>query len=318
MQYEGVPAPGEPVIPAAHNLFKIAVLLTLLGAAFTAGDRGARALQQAFSDATWMPWLKWLWLLGCGVVASSAVQGLGVLAHDAVHKVLLPQRRLNEWLGGIISAIALLPFNANRQFHLDHHRFSHQQGAVDPEHPMHHHRLWFAVSIGSLIGLALQYRILLRNLVTLARLRLALRDLLSLAIAATGYILLLSLTQMSFMHTLLPMLLVLPLVFGLRAISDHFGLPAVERHAGKAVSVQQEVSGWVILTSPLLEWLWSSVNYHEVHHKFPYLPHSYLKPVFAATRDRLPYAVANGYLRNLWRHRRRRYYHSAAPRAEVY
>ncbi|MEN8170386.1 MAG: fatty acid desaturase [Pseudomonadota bacterium] len=321
MQYEGVPTPGQQEIPNGQNLFKIAVLFSLLFGAFFAGHYGAVILQHELVGAGWAVMVaKWGWLLLCGSLASVAAQGLGVLAHDAVHKVLLKRLWLNELVGGIISAFSLLPFNANRQFHLAHHRFSHQRG-LDPEQPLHNHNLLFAISAGSLIGLFLQYRILLVNLFTRLFERryaaIVLKDMVYLSIAMGSYFLLIPLTGMVLEHTLLPMLLTLPLFFGVRAISDHYGLPAIVREkesdegdgSRESIQVQQEVGGWVILTSPLLEWLWSNVNYHEVHHKFPYLSHRYLKQAFAATHGQLPYVVADGYLRNLWRHRQRDYYH---------
>lgn len=325
MRYEGVPTPGEQEIPAGQNLFKISVLFMLLFAAFIAGHLGAVVVEEAWGDGGWgMMAAKWGWLLLCGTLASVAAQGLGVLAHDAVHRVLFGHAGLNELVGGIISAFSLLPFNANRQFHLAHHRFSHQRG-LDPEHPMHHHPLWFAISIGSIIGLALQYRILLVNLLTrLGERRVrhgVIKDLAYVSLAMACYFLLLPAWGVPVEHTLLPLLLTLPLLFGVRAISDHYGLPAIVReHEGEegereaeSRQLQQEVSGWVILTSPVLEWLWSSVNYHEVHHKFPYLSHRYLKQAFTATREVLPYAVAAGYLRNLWCHRQREYYNATRP-----
>jgi fatty acid desaturase len=73
---------------------------------------------------------------------------------------------------------------------------------------------------------------------------------------------------------------------------------------------QREVSGWVVLTAPWLEWLWSHVNYHEVHHKYPYLSHRYLPYVFAATREKHSYLVVRGYWRSLLNLRKRPYYSS--------
>ena len=113
------------------------------------------------------------------------------------------------------------------------------------------------------------------------------------------------------------MLLTLPLIFGIRAISDHYGLPAAPTKEERAShSEQEEVSGWVIITSPILEWMWSGVNYHEVHHKFPYLSHIYLRSTFQATREILPYVVTNGYLRNLWQHLQRNYYAVETPKSD--
>ena len=46
MQHSGVPTPGEQVIPNTHNLFKIAVLFTLIFIAFIAGHYGAVSIEQ--------------------------------------------------------------------------------------------------------------------------------------------------------------------------------------------------------------------------------------------------------------------------------
>jgi fatty acid desaturase len=128
--------------------------------------------------------------------------------------------------------------------------------------------------------------------------------------------------------TVIPMLLTLPVVFGFRALSDHYGLPPLRREAVAGnpptqteldiwhqanAPVQHEVTGWVVLTHPFLEWLWSSVNYHEVHHKFPYLSHRHLKAAFDATRGQYPYAVVSGYARSLWLQRKRNYYAAQMP-----
>ena len=323
MVYEGVPTPGEHVIPDTHNLFRIGVLLCLLLGAFIAGHLGAIEIQRIPASAEWtILAAQWLWLLLCGAIASVAVQGLGILAHDAVHKVLLSRLWLNELVGGMISAFALLPFNANRQFHMTHHRFSHQRDA-DPEQPMHKHNLLFAITAGSVIALALQYRILVKMLTghqrSLQNVSNALKDIGYVSIAMAFYFVLIPQAGLTMYHTFVPMMLTLPLIFGMRSISDHYGLPAVIRHQRgdeghrDPAIIQHEVSGWVILTSPLFEWLWSSVNYHEVHHKFPYLSHRYLKQTFAATRGVFPYVVAEGYVRNLWRQRKRDYYNAVLP-----
>jgi len=326
MVFEGVITPGEHVIPNGHNVFKIAVLLVLLLVAFLAGHYGAIAIDHHLGMNGWRSLLgKWSWLLLCGTLASVAVQGLGILAHDAVHKVLVSKSWINELLGGMISAFALLPFNANRQFHMMHHRFSHQKDA-DPEQPMHKHNLVFAITVGSFIALVLQYRILINNLFQRQfewrDVSNALKDVGYICVTMSIYLVILPLSGLAIQNTFVPMLLTLPLVFGMRAISDHYGLPAIRGRKtiieGRRESntILNEVSGWVVRTTPVVEWLWSSVNYHEVHHKFPYLSHLYLKKTFAATHDKLPYVVADGYLRNLWRHRHRDYYNRELPESD--
>ena len=322
MQYEGVPTPGEQIIPNARNLIKITILFTLLFIAFVGGHYGAISIEDAMGKTELLTQvIKWSWLLLCGTLASSAAQGLGILAHDAVHKVLFSKLWLNDLVAGLISAFAMLPFNANRQFHLAHHRFSHQKNR-DPEEPMHNHSLLFSITVGSVIGLLLQYKIFIVNffsrLFTKRYFLPAIMDLFFIGLAMSCYFIFLPLNGIPIEHSILPMLLALPLIFGVRAISDHYGLPAAatkEERAAKGKN-DEDVSGWVIITSPILEWMWSAVNFHEVHHKFPYLSHVYLRSTFIATRDQLPYVVANGYLRNFLRHFKRDYYNSKLPKSD--
>jgi fatty acid desaturase len=62
------------------------------------------------------------------------------------------------------------------------------------------------------------------------------------------------------------------------------------------------------LTPQWLQWLWSHVNYHEVHHKYPYRSHQYLAQAFEASRNRYPDLVVNGYWRSLLNVRKHNYY----------
>jgi fatty acid desaturase len=48
------------------------------------------------------------------------------LIHESIHGHLLPQRRLNEWLGRALSIAFVLPFDAVRFGHLMHHRFTRE------------------------------------------------------------------------------------------------------------------------------------------------------------------------------------------------
>jgi fatty acid desaturase len=209
----------------------------------------------------------------------------------------------NELWGGLLSALTLIPFNANRQFHLTHHGYAHQPG-LDPENAMHHHSFVYAATMGSVVGLNEQYRLFFADFGRLGDRRCAaraLKDATSLVLAGAIYFWLLPRLGVSLAVTVVPMILAFPLVFAFRAMSDHYGIPPVQRES-------REVSGWVVLTSPWLEWLWSHVNYHEVHHKYPYLSHRYLPQVFAATRAQHPYLVVRGYWRSLLNLSRRNYY----------
>ncbi|MBE9516425.1 MAG: fatty acid desaturase [Proteobacteria bacterium] len=333
MTVTGVIKPSEQKVPDAVNLFKITLFFVLIATLFTAGHFGALEIENRWpGEAGSVPWLlKWAWLLSMGTLVSMIIIGFGILAHDAVHKVLFSSLWLNEWLGGFISAMALLPFHSNRQIHLAHHSYSHQPGK-DPENPIHNHSLPVALLAGGFIALGLHLRVLFYNLFTRLFTRRyfgrVTKDLVLMATAGVTYFIIVPEAGLAVVHTFVPMMLTLPLVFGFRSISDHYGLPALSREIkteGKPTQteldawheqnapIQAEVTGWVILTNSFTEWLWSNVNYHEVHHKFPYLSYRYLKDTFAKTKDELPYIVAKGYAHNLWMHRNRKYYADSMP-----
>ncbi len=316
MQSFKIPNPSEQEIPSFSNLFKIVLLLALLFASFFGAQHAALALEQSHLPHWAAFAAKWGIILLLAVCDGVFLVGLGALAHDAVHKVLFRSLLWNELGGGILTALVLAPFYANRQIHLTHHAYSHQPG-LDPENEMHDRPFWGAAVIGSLMGFYIHYRIILQQLMRFTDTRLlarALKDLCFLAVAGSVYFWLVPHLGLSLAYTVLPMLLVFPLVFAWRALADHYGIPPVERGAKKRVAVLEadsadwprererlrlEVGSWVVLTHPWLEWLWSGVNYHEVHHKYPYLSHRYLKDIFEATRSQDPYLVVHGYWRSL-------------------
>lgn len=279
MRLASIPGPKDQVIPRGENLFKAFLLMALLAGSF--------CLANALSH--------WLPVAVLAVADVMLLTGLGVLAHDAVHRVLFRSAFWNEFWGGLLSALALIPFQANRNVHLAHHGHAHQPG-LDPEEAMHARPFWVAVLVGAPIGLAINYRQVYANLAGGRLWRFA-QDVLFIGAALALYFVALPAMGISLAATVVPVLIAFPFVFAFRALSDHYGLPA-----------SQEITGWVVLTPKWLEWLWSHVNYHEVHHKYPYLAHSYLPAVFAATRDRHPYAVVDGYWRSIWSSRKRTYY----------
>lgn len=321
-----IPTPQEQAIPSAANLFKALLLVVLLLGSFYLARAGAAWLDDQGGNALWVAAIKWT---GIGVLAIANVVfivGMGVLAHDAVHRVLFRTPFWNELGGSLLSAAALIPLYANRQFHLTHHSTAHQPGR-DPENVMHQHSFLFAMSAGSVIALFEQYRYLFNNLRRVNGRRhvgRVIKDVLSLAVAGGLYFWVVPvLLGLPLAYTVLPALAMFPLVFGWRALSDHYGIPPIERAQRGTQPVldvdeeawhrdrdrrQREITGWVVLTHPWLEWLWSHVNYHEVHHKYPWLSHQYLKSVFASTRATQPYLVVNGYWRSLWNLRHHSYY----------
>lgn len=77
-------------------------------------------------------WPNPLTFIAAFVVISGRQLGMAILMHDAAHRLLLPQGRLNDWvghylLGGPVGA----DLYAYRPYHLQHHR--HTQQAQDPD-----------------------------------------------------------------------------------------------------------------------------------------------------------------------------------------
>jgi fatty acid desaturase len=323
-----IPSPKEQTVPTSSNVFKAVTLLALLLTSFALAQWLANTFDASNLSPSVRFVLKWSAVGLLGIISVMILIGMGILAHDAVHRVLFPSPFWNDLIGGLLSALALLPFYSNRQFHLTHHSYAHQPG-LDPESPMHNRSLLGAMTVGSVIALLLQMRILLRNTLKIGEPRYAARvakDIGLMSAAGAFYCVLLSQIGISMAVSILPVLILFPPVFGVRAMSDHYGLPAVQRASQQAKDVletdadtvqagrdrrQLEVSGWVVLTAPWLEWLWSNVNYHEVHHKYPWLSYRYLPAAFAATRDQHSYRVVRGYWRSLWQQRNRKYYADA-------
>ena len=316
-----IPDPKGQVIPSGSNLFKAFFLLFMLLATFYLTQIGVEFIEQSAIS----PWMKWPFIALVAIWNGVLMLGMGALAHDAVHKVLFRSLFWNEFWGGLLSALTLIPFHANRQFHLTHHSHAHQPG-LDPENEMHDHSFLVAALAGPFIGLLVQYRLFARNILRSNETRFAARailDALFVSAAALIYFLLVPALGISLQNTVIPMLLLFPAVFTWRALSDHYGIPPLSREIKNRAEMTeadeqewhresmqrwQEVSGWVVITHPLLEWLWSHVNYHEVHHKYPYLSHQYLPQVFEATRRQHPYLVVNGYWTSLHNLSRQKYY----------
>jgi fatty acid desaturase len=281
----GIPTPREQVIPSASNLFKSAFLVASLVGTFCATQWIAGQVDNA--------WLKWSLIAMASVWNAMLLIGMGVLSHDAVHGVLFRSRLWNEAWGGLLAAIVLIPLEANRQFHIEHHRYAHQPG-LDPENPMHQGSFLYALVLGPFIALFAQYQVL-AAMAMRGDFGRVFKDLFFIGVALSIYFVLLPALGVSLMLTWVPTLIALPLVFSVRALADHYGIPAVVPEAGLNGDVRLQLSGWVVLTPQWLQWLWSHVNYHEVHHKYPYLSHKYLPQAFEASCGHYPYLVVDGY-----------------------
>ena len=321
-----IPDPKTQKLPVAENIFKSLVLLALLFGSFYTANLAATAVDASTLAPALAFVLKWGAIIVLGIFDCMLITGLGVLAHEGIHRIFCRSPFWNELLGGTLSAFALLPFYANRQFHLTHHSYTHQQG-MDPEEVMHNHSsFWYAATAGALIAFREQYRLMLINLLNVGNWKYfsrGLKDLALMAFAIWVYFGVVPSFGISVWYSVVPMLIMIMPVFTLRAISDHHGIPNVERgkrqreevyeadkkHWDKEVAQRhKELSSWIILTYPWMDWLWSHINYHEVHHRYPYVSHVYLKGIFEATRGKDSYLVVHGFVRSFLNQRGRSYY----------
>lgn len=312
-----IPKSAEQVIPQVGNLSKSVFLTGLLIGSFALAQVGVTAIDTYFSYH-FVPVhlvVKGAFVTVLAVLNCVLLTGIAVIAHEAIHRVLFKSRFWNDLWGGLLSSLAgMLPFYANRQFHLLHHRYTHQLG-LDPEEPLHNHSFWYAFIMGGLIGLYQHYKIVASYLSGFFSGQWnkgyqGLKDVCFIGLAVAFYFSLLPRLGISPWYTVVPTLLLQPLAYSFRALCDHYAFAPtlssvvqksfhrdadLEDEYQKFSSKQLQVNSWVILTNPLLGWLWSNVNYHQVHHRYPYLSHRYLPQIFEATKNEQPDAVVKGY-----------------------
>lgn len=325
-----IPKPTEQVIPQVENLLKSILLIGLLISSFELSQVSIAAIDTYFSSDLGALHLiiRLVVVIGLAILNCILLIGIAVMAHESIHWVLFKNRFWNDLWGGILSSlVGTLPFYANRQFHLTHHRYTHQIG-LDPEEALHNHPFWYALLMGGLIASYQHYKIVAANLIAFflgkwnkgCR---GLKDVCFVTLAVIFYFYLLPLVGISIEYTVIPTFMLLPLIYSFRALCDHYALPpalsAVARKNSNqeldAEDEQQNIQGkqlsvnsWIILTNPLLTWLWSNVNYHQIHHWYPYLSHRYLSQIFESTNQNYSDAVVNGYFRCLVRLSKMSYY----------
>ncbi|MGM3309224.1 fatty acid desaturase family protein [Anabaena sp. WFMT] len=327
-----IPKPAEQVIPQLDNLFKSLLLISLLISSFALAQIGVTAIDAYFQVHPQPAHLvvKWTFVMVLAVFNCLLLTGIAVIAHEGIHGVLFKSKFWNDLCGGIMTALVLLlPFYANRHFHLTHHRYTHQPG-LDPEERLHNHPFWYAFMMGGLIALYDHYTIVASHLLAVfshkwSKAYRGLKDIFFVGLVTAFYFYLLPLVGISLSYTVIPTFLLAPIVYSFRSLCDHYAfVAALSPVAQKSIDLeadtedeyknleadQLQVDSWVVLTNPLMNWLWSHINYQQVHHRYPYLSHQYLPDIFEATKHTQPYAVVKGYFRCLLNLRNMQYYSS--------
>ena len=306
-----IPKYTEQVIPERINLLKSLILIGLILGIFWSSQLGVNLIDDKFSDLpSGLNFAgKWTWVLSLAMINAILVMGLGILGHEAAHKGLFKNPFWNDFYGGIFISFLLIPFYSFKEFHLTHHRHTHIPDQ-DPEEPVNNHPAFLALTIGSLIGLGIHYKTLVDYLLSDSpKIRAqGWKDVGFICWVLIFYFYLIPLVNLSLAYTVFPLLVFLPFVFMVRNVSEHHGIPAQTINNSNA---ELKVDSWMILSNPLMDWLWSNINYHQIHHRYPYLHYCYLPEVFAATKDEQPYVVIKGYCSAVVRALSQKYYGSA-------
>lgn len=293
-----IPKHTEQVLPQVENLLKSWTLISLLICSFFLTQISMENIDKTWVSNSVYLYLSWfikgILILVLGTFNTILIMGLGILGHEGTHWTLFKNRFLNDFWGGILWALSLLPYYNFRDFHFTHHRCTHYQ-VVDPEEPMNNHPLWFALTLGLLMGLMNRYKIVLSHLVSQSAKERgeAWKDVGFLTLAIVFYFYLIPLLGISIWFTVIPTFVILPTVFALRNIGEHHSIP--EQGQQTLTQGTQKVDSWMVMTHPLIDWLWSHINYHQVHHRYPHLSHKYLPEIFEATKAEQSYLVINRY-----------------------
>jgi fatty acid desaturase len=201
------------------------------------------------------------WVTAIAVVLIGAVplHDLLVLGHEGSHGLLARRAWLNEALSWFALGTVGISRVAHREFHQDHHRAPHQAG--DPEYEL------FASVVRRVPGwsylvIPLFATVGINSYPFRAARPAALRRLVLLDVALAALLHAALLFALGARHYLV--FIVAPMFTGLlvatlvRSICEHHAVPEGEARS--------------IAASRLIDVLWSNVNYHDEHHRFPGVP----------------------------------------------
>ncbi|MGA2095510.1 MAG: fatty acid desaturase [Candidatus Acidiferrum sp.] len=225
-----------------------------------------------------------IFVTGFGPLHDLLVQG-----HEGTHDLISRNRRLNDFFTWFTLAIAGISAEAHRRFHLDHHHYAHSER--DPEYRFFDRVVrgvpgWAYFFIPMFAQMGVNAYGLQRTIPGQVRRRIVMElggaVLLHAAIAfVIGW-------RRYLLFVVAPMVTGLYVASVLRSVTEHHDV--------------SEGSEWTnarsIVTHPVIEFLWSNVNYHLEHHLYPSVPYhalpklrEALSPEFQAHHSN----VANGY-----------------------
>lgn len=206
----------------------------------------------------------WLTALSIFVIGFGPFHDLLVQGHEGTHDLISRDRRVNDLFTWFTLALPGISAEAHRRFHLDHHHYAHT--AQDPEYRFFDRVVrgvpgWAYFFIPMFAQIGVNAYGLQKKMPAQVRRRIVQElggaVLLHAAIAITlGW-------RRYLLFVIAPMMTGLYVASVLRSVTEHHDVG--------------EGSEWTnarsIVTHPLIEFLWSNVNYHLEHHLYPSVPY---------------------------------------------
>lgn len=200
-----------------------------------------------------------VFLIGFGPFHDLLVQG-----HEGTHDLISRNRRVNDFFTWFTLALAGISAEAHRRFHLDHHHRAHTP--EDPEY-QYFNRVVYGVPGWAYFFIPMFAQIGVNGYGLQKKMPAEVRR--RIVLELTGAVLLPATIAFGLGWRRYLLFVAAPMVTGLYVASV---LRSVTEHHDVT-----EGSEWTnarsIVTHPVIEFLWSNVNYHLEHHLYPSVPY---------------------------------------------
>jgi fatty acid desaturase len=251
-----------------------------------------------------------MWAIPLIIIQGYLIAFLFMAVHEAAHKTVFTNRRLNEILGHVSSLMIVLPYEHYALFHWDHHRFT-QDPDRDPELvtatiPSSDTRL--AIAYTGVVQLTNRIRLLVRRAVTgqavapwipESKQGIVVREA---RIYALVYLALL-IASIAFSSTMLLWCWLVPLYVGQLFLRPYL----YAEHTGCERTRSAYENTRTTYTDRLTKWFTWNMPFHVEHHAYPSVPFHALPKLNAIIDERIAHR-GQGYravTRETWRWFRR-------------
>lgn len=203
--------------------------------------------------------------LVCYFIIGATLQGLGILMHEGVHRIMFRNKSLNRWVAFLCGLPSLLSVTAYRVGHLPHHR--HERGEKDPDELENFSRnprvlaalFCLTLLFGEIFGF--------HRLGPLSALRCKARERRDILVE---YAIIVSIFAAAFLYVPINVLLhawVFPALFGalltnVRTLAEHILTDSGNRWTATRT----------IVSNRFVSFFMCNLNYHIEHHLFPAMP----------------------------------------------